>query len=199
MVVPTKPENAFVTDDSDFKNLSYGIFDTTFEERRLRILNLKAAFNDLFNPYFDHTRVKPYRRLRDASDEMARAKAEELREFVSSRLTHDMIGTSFGDTIIKILNVERVDIRGVDLPFPEEPPTNVTIDVTIKVTITCKVVMATDLSAFAIFTGQVSGPAAPPTEREKVALALGVVQASGVVVDGDLRELHLVDLAKDDF
>lgn len=195
----TGTRGVLVTEDDDFKSLSYEIFDSTFEPTRLRILNLKTAFDELFHPYFAHTRIQPYLALREAAEEKVRARMDELRDFVSSRLTPEMFHPSFGETIIRILEVAKVEVRRVDLPFPEEAPTNLTVDVTIRLAITCKVVVSTDPAAFRWFLGEVSAPATPPTEREKTAVTLGVIQASGAVVEGKLTELRLSDLARDDF
>ena len=187
-----------VTDDGDFKNLNYSVFTPGFDVARLQILDLKTAFNRLFEPYFDQTRVRPYRRLREAAEQMAQAKMDEMREFVASRITSDMFRPSIGDTIIQVLALDKLDIRRVDLPFPDETPKDVSINVTISIMTTCRVVVSTDFAWLRALSGELNTSPASPTEREKLATSFGLIQATGIVVNGELKELRLAELTRDD-
>jgi hypothetical protein len=178
-----------ITKDLDLANLNYRSFAPKFEPARLRVLDLKAAFEELFHPYFDETRVKPYRKLQAEAEQLARAEIGKLREFAASRLTPDMLHTSVGDRILQIVSVDSLDLRTVQVPFPDNDAVS-EIDISIKVMGTCNVRVVTDLSALRSLFGGISVSTDPATrEQEKKLSWFGLVEATGLVADGTLREI----------
>jgi hypothetical protein len=178
-----------ISKDGDLANVNYQIFLPTFEQKRLRVIDLTTAFDELFYPYFDETRVKPYERLLADAQQLARADANKLREFVASRLTPDMLRTQIGDRILQIVAVDSLDLRSVQVPFPEND-TITNVDISIKVTATCKVRVLTDLAALRGLFGGLSLSTEPNTrEQESKLIWFGLIEARGTVVDGTLQEI----------
>lgn len=187
-----------VTNDSDFKNVRYAPFERTFDSDRLRVVDLNTAWTELFEPYFDETRVQPYRRLVVAAGELAKARADDLRSFVAQHLTSEMIQPAVGETIREIQSVESVGILHVDVPFPDREPTDLEIDISINVVAKCSALVATDYQWLRAFFGQGALPPAPPVESDKKLTWMGIVRGTGVVASGELQDLTFRDLANRD-
>jgi hypothetical protein len=189
----------FVTKDSDFAKLDYRQFVPDFDPARLQVVDFERVFHDLYEPYFDETRVKPYRSLLEAAERMAKADLPRIGEFVVANLTAEILRPSPAEKIREILSVEKIDIRGVDLPFPEETPTTTTVEITIKIMITCKALVATDMNALRAFFGGLNLAPEPPREEEKSLTGFGLIEAAGEVVEGELKSITPKTLTKDDF
>lgn len=187
-----------VTNDGDFKEIDYGAFGATFPSARLRIIDLETAWKELFDPYFDETRVKPYRKLLDAASEVARERADDLRAFVGAHLTTDMTRPALGEMVREIRSVEGVEVLHVDVPFPDREPTDLEIDITIKVVAECRALVATDYQALRAFFSQTSLPPAPPVENERKLTWIGLVHATGLVAKGELKDMKLRELSRSD-
>lgn len=195
-IAPSKA--VLITKDGDFVNANYQAFVPTFEPERLRVIDLTTAFEELFHPYFDETRVKPYRKLLAEAEELTRADVNKLREFAASRLTPDMLRPQIGDRILQVLSVDTLDIRSVQVPFPENDTTT-HIDISIRVMGTCSVRVLTDWSALrGLFGGMSLSTDPTPKEGEKKVSWLGLIEAKGSVVNGKLQKISLDSLAADE-
>jgi predicted nucleic acid-binding protein len=179
-----------VTNDSDFKEVDYRVFESTFSPDRLRVMNADEAFKDVFEPYFDETRVKPYRELMQTANTMVRARADELRAFVAAHLTADMLRRGPFDSVRQILSLDRLDVMSVDLPFPERDLAELEINIEIRVAAQCNALVLTDYRGLrALFGGVTNLGAESSKEEERILSWFGVVRASGTVVGGQLRNI----------
>jgi len=188
-----------ITNDKALRNLDYRPFLADFKPDRLRVADLDSVFSELYEPYFDKTRVQPYRRLLEEAARLSRAELRALKEFVASRLTTEMLRPGVAEQTREIVGIEKVEIRRVDLPFPETEPTNTSVDITIKVMVTLKAIVAVDYGALRGLFGDIESPSEPARDKEKRITWFGVIQASGSVVSGELREMKFQNLTADEF
>ena len=179
-----------ITSDTDFNDAEYSSFASGFHIERLRVLKLEAVWEELFQPYFDETRTKPYRKLAAEADQLAKAKAEELRQFASRMITPDMLRPLLGDRVLQTGSLERFDVRSVDVPFPATDEVMSKVAIAIKVMGTFDARVVTGLALLRNLFGGISLSTDPPTrEQNKKLHWLGVIEASGFLVDGTLREI----------
>lgn len=179
----------FVTKDGDFGDVDCGAFVPGFDRDRFRVLDLGACFDELYHPYFDETRVKPHRKLMAEADELARAMTAKLRDFAITLVTPDMLRPVLGDRISQIVSFDTFDVRSVQVPFPESSSVS-KVDVAIKVMTTCNVRVVTDLALLRSLVGGISTSTDPATrESNKKLTWLGLIEATGLFVDGSLRDL----------
>jgi hypothetical protein len=187
-----------ITNDGDFRNVDYAALAPTFDQRRLRISDLDTIWAELFKPHFDETHVKPYRRLVSALDSVVRQEIDGLQSFIGSTLTSDMLRPGLAETAQQMLRIERVDVRSVDFPFPEEPlPLNGAIEVTIKVLVTCRAVVEVNVMMLRGLLGRTDTTAEPPRVEEKLVSWFGAVDASATLVAGELNQIHFVRVVGD--
>jgi hypothetical protein len=187
-----------VTNDGDFKDIDYRAFEDSFSSDRLRVVDLNGAWKELFDPYFDETRIKPYRRLADRATVLAHERVDDLRAFVATHLTSEMTRPPLGEAVREVRSVEAVKVLHVDVPFPDREPTDLEIDVAIKVVAECRALVVTDYQGLRAFFGQTDLPRAPPVESERKLTWIGLVRATGVVAKGELKELNLQELSRAD-
>jgi hypothetical protein len=189
----TQPEwkGVLITNDAGFDGVEYQQFLPGFDGTRLRLSKLESIFDELFRPYFDETRVKPYRQLLAQADQLARNRSDELREYAARIITPEMFRPLPGDRVLQVDSLERLDVSSVDVPFPDTEDVLSDVRITINVMGTSKVRVVTDLAALRSLFGGLSLSTDPPTkEQEKQMSWRGVIEASGPVVDGVLREIR---------
>lgn len=187
-----------ITNDGDFKNVDYAALAPTFDPGRLRMSDLDTIWAELFKPHFDETRVKPYRRLVIALDSVVRQKIDDLQGFIGSALSSDMLRPGIAEIAQQLLSIERVDVRSVDFPFPEEPlPLNGTIDVTIKVLVSCRAIVAVNVMMLRGLFGRTDTTPEPPRVEEKPVSWFGAVDASATLVAGEVNRINFVRLVGD--
>ena len=187
-----------VTNDGDFKRLDYRAFSPDFDLRRLDVQNFDTVFKLLVHPYVDETRIKPYRKLRESAERLAGAKLADIREFISSRLTIDMVKPGPADTIQELVEVNDVRVLQLEVPFPDVGTVMGSIDVTIKVLATFRALVSTDIASLRAFFGETAATPAAPLKQERTISWYGVIQATGVVANGEVSELQFQDLASDE-
>jgi hypothetical protein len=191
--------SVFVTNDSDFRKLQIREFVADLAQDRLRIADFDMAFNQLVMPYVDETRIKPYRRLSKAAEDLSQTRIADIRTFAATNLTLDMLRTSLGDTARQVIGVDDVSIRRVDLSFPEAPTATAIVDISIKISLICRAIVATDFSVFQVLLGEADAERVAPTEHQKILSAYAIIEARGHIVEGELRDIELCRLAKDEF
>jgi hypothetical protein len=188
----------FVTNDRDFDDVDCGVFVPGFHRDRFRVLDLDSCFDELYRPHFDETRVKPYRKLLQQADDLARSMVQNLRDFAIALLTPDMLSPLPGDRILRIESFDTFEVRFVQVPFPESNSMS-NVDIAIKVMATCNVRVVTDLAFIRSVFGGISTSTDPATrESNKNLTWLGLIEASGSIVDGSLRALTPKSVARDE-
>src|SRR5262249_30222446 len=99
----------FVSEDKDFKRAKFADFLPGFEAKKLQVVKeLKSVFDSLWEPYFDETVIKPYRQEVENAKLAAQGIVPELKTFIKSHLTEDMLKPAIGDQVLKILSVDEM-------------------------------------------------------------------------------------------
>jgi hypothetical protein len=188
-------QGVLITNDGDFRNVDYARLAPAFDEQRLRISDLDSIWRELFEPHFDETRVKPYRQLLITLDTTVRHDVDHLQAFIASGLTADMLRPGIAETAQQMISIERVDVRSVDFPFPEAPlPSVGSIEFTIKVIVTCRAVVAVNLTLLRGLFGRTDTIPEPARIEEKAVPWFGSVDALVTEVAGELKRIDYVRL-----
>jgi|ERR1051326_242146 hypothetical protein len=197
-------KSILITKDGDFKDPVFADFIPGFDKNRLRIeRDLKAVSDSMWKPYIDEAMVKPYRQDVANALNAVRLLPLELIEFVGTHLTKDMLKGGLGETILKIISVDKVYPFSVELPFPkvgEDRDRNV--EMRINVSATCSVLISRDFSLFSNLLRLTGYNASPdevnvpplPEESETQVTWNGGISATADFKDGAVTNIVLQGL-----
>lgn len=190
----------FISADNDFKGVRFTDFLSDFDVKRLEIVKeLDSVFDRLWKPYFDETVIKPYRQEVENAKIAVDGLISELKAFLKSHLSEDMLKPMLGDQVLKILSVEDVKVLSVDTPLPKtSEPLNRTVTIQINVSADCRVLVSRDLSYFQSVFRAYSGRSpdesdipAPPEELELKLNWSGGVQAAAEIENTQFKNIIL--------
>jgi hypothetical protein len=187
----------FIAQDAALKKTSLEAFFPGFNANKLEFMELKVVWERPFHSYFDATVTKPWREEGKNALEAVSANISVWCDFLSNALKEPMLrdDSSFGTrvTALKLLSVDSVTIRDVDMPIPEldeNPDRNVTISV--EATAECTALLKTEHYDFlAVFSNvpRIEGPPGPPEIVEGKVHWSGKIRGSADIVDRQFRNL----------
>ncbi len=196
------PEAAaiFISADNDFKGVRFTDFLSGFDAKRLEIVKeLDVVFSRLWKPYFDETVIKPYRQEVENAKTAVQGILSELKTFLKSHLTEDMLKSGIGEQVLKILSVEDVRLLSVDTPIPKTgEPLNRKVTIQINVSADCRVLVSRDYSFLRSVLRAYSGDSPdesdlppPPEELELKVNWSGGIEATADIVDTQFKNVVL--------
>jgi hypothetical protein len=197
----------FISSDVDFKGVDFAHFIPRFDCKRLRVLELSKVFNELWEPYIHATFIKPYRREVESAQAAAKALIPELKQFVQSHLTEEMLSPGLGDTVLKILSIDDVWVSFVETPVPKtEESLDRSVTILIKLSATCTVLVKRDSSYFnlgllaglyAAFPREQSDAPSRPEELQIQMTWSGGIAATADIVDSQFKNVVLQALVSE--
>ena len=192
----SEPRAILITADKAFGGVDFNDFVPGFDQKRLRVVDdLETAFKSLWEPYFSETAIKPYRQEVQNAQTAANALIPEIAGFLRTHLTAEMLqGPELGDTVLKILSVENVKVLNVEVPFPEPPARNRSVEILVKASADCRVLVKRDLALVYTFLKYESAPPSPK-ELEVKTYWSGNVKATAEIVNTEFKNINLKVLA----
>jgi hypothetical protein len=192
---------AFVTNDKIFFDVQLEKFIPAFAGVELQILSWEKASEMLFSNYWNEHIKGPWEEETQNAMQAVKAIEPELREFIKSNMTDDLLKQGATKEAVRLLDVQSVDVFLVATPIPDLNNPDRSIRLAISVYATCRILTNGDASyrmMAALLAGRPYESDPGPGPVEMTTKWTGGIEGTAEVKNRQITNISLTSLLSTD-
>lgn len=187
-----KIKGVLVTADGVFSKVDFDDFGDNYSRLSLKIMTLDELWKLLYGKYWEENIKAPWHEEMANAGAAVKAALPQLRQFIESRLTPDMIPLGLGSKVVEVLSVDQVEVYYAHTPIPDPSAPNRHVRFAVSLGAKGRALIERDYSYTKLIWKNYSGPLSEQVEDELY--WVGGVEASADIIDRQFTSISFEQL-----